>query len=173
MNSQKEGKMNLYYINDEEEWQQILDDLSEALSMPTALVDPQSFILQESGERHELCKTIRANKESLIGICARTQKFMAKEAKETRRPVIVSCEANMTKCLIPVFSDKEFMGSIVVCGTGIPEEEITPEMIAKSINRSVEEVNRMIAQVPFVATEKVAEVTDRLFDKIHDKKSTD
>jgi ligand-binding sensor protein len=173
MNSQKEGTMNLYYINDEEEWQQILDDLSEALDMPTALVDPQSFVLQESGERHELCKTIRANKESLIGICARTQKFMAKEAKETRRPVIVSCEANMTKCLIPVFSDEEFMGSIVVCGTGIPEEEITPDMIAKSINRSVEEVNRMIKQVPFVAREKVAEVTNRLFDEIHDKKSTD
>ncbi len=165
--------MNLYYINDEEEWQQILDDLAEALNMPTALVDPQSFILQESGERHELCKAIRANKESLIDICAKTQKFMAKEAKETQRPVIVSCEANMTKCLIPVFSDKEFMGSIVVCGTGIPEEEITPAMIAKSINRSEEEVNRMIEQVPFVAQEKVAEVTDSLFDKIHEKKITD
>lgn len=164
--------MNLYYIKSEEEWQQILDDLSEALNMPTALVDPQSFVLQESGERHELCKAIRANKESLINICARTQKFMKKEAEETRRPVIVSCEANMTKCLIPVFSDEEFMGSVVVCGTGIPEEEITPAMIAESINRSVEEVNRMIEQVPFVAQEKVAEVTDSLFDEIHDKKST-
>ena len=164
--------MNLYYIKDEEEWQQILDDLSEALDMPTALVDPQSFVLQESGERHELCKAIRANKESLIGICARTQKFMSKEAKETRRPVIVSCEAKMTKCLVPVFSDEEFMGSIVVCGTGIPEEEITTTMIAESINRSEEEVNRMIEQVPFVAQDKVAEVTDKLFDEIHDKKST-
>ena len=164
--------MNLYYIKSEEEWQQILDDLRDALNMPTALVDPQSFILQESGERHELCKAIRANKDSLIGICARTQKFMSKEAKETRRPVIVSCEANMTKCLVPVFSDEEFMGSIVVCGTGIPEEEITTAMIAESINKSEEEVNRMIEQVPFVAREKVAEVTDNLFDEIHDKKST-
>jgi ligand-binding sensor protein len=172
MNSQKERTMNLYYVKSEDEWQQILDDLNEALDMPTALVDPHSFVLQESGERHELCKAIRANKESLIDICARTQKFMSKEARETRRPVIVSCEANMTKCLIPVFSDKEFMGSIVVCGTGIPEEEITPAMIAKSINRSEEEVRRMIEQVPFVAREKVAEVTNSVFDEIHDKKNT-
>jgi len=164
--------MNLYYINGEEEWQQILDDLTEALNMPTALVDPQSFVLQESGERHELCKAIRANKESLIDICARTQKFMSKEARETRKPVIVSCEANMTKCMIPVFSDAEFMGSVVVCGTGIPEEEITPAMIAKSINRSEEEVNRMIEQVPFVAQEKVSEVANSVFNKIHDKKGT-
>jgi len=28
--------MNLFYIKSEEEWQQILDDLCEALSMPTA-----------------------------------------------------------------------------------------------------------------------------------------
>ena len=165
--------MNLFYVKSEEEWQQILDDLSEALNMPTALVDTQSFVLQESGERHELCKAIRANKESLIGICARTQKFMSKEAKETRRPVIVSCEANMTKCMIPIFSDEEFMGSVVVCGTGIPEEEITPAMIAKSINRSEEEVNRMIELVPFVAQEKVADIASSLFDEIHHKKSTD
>ena len=161
--------MNLYDINDEEEWQQILDDLSESLTMPTALVDPQSFVLQESGERHELCKAIRANKESLIGICARTQKFMSKEAKETHRPVIVSCEANMAKCMIPVFSDAEFIGSVVVCGTGIPEEEITPAMIAKSINKSEEEINRMIRQVPVVDKEKVAEVANSVFDEIHNK----
>ena len=161
--------MNLYDINDEEEWQQILDDLSESLTMPTALVDPQSFVLQESGERHELCKAIRANKESLISICARTQKFMSKEAKETHRPVIVSCEANMAKCMIPVFSDAEFIGSVVVCGTGIPEEEITPAMIAKSINKSEEEINRMIRQVPVVDKEKVAEVANSVFDEIHNK----
>jgi ligand-binding sensor protein len=165
--NEKEATMNLYDINSEEEWQQILDDLREALSMPTALVDPQSFVLQESGERHELCKAIRDNKESLIAICAKTQKFMSKEARKTRRPVIVSCEANMSKCLIPVFSDDEFMGSVVVCGTGIPEEEITPAMIAESINRSEEEINRMIQQVPIVDLEKVAEVSNRVFEKIH------
>ena len=159
--------MNLYDINSEEEWQQILDDLCESLRMPTALVDPHSFVLQESGERHELCKLIRSNKETLISICAKTQKFMAREARETRRPVIVSCEANMSKCLIPVFSDDEFMGSVVVCGTGIPEQEITPAIIAQSINRSEEEVNRMMRKVPVVDIKEVTEVANRVFEAIH------
>lgn len=159
--------MNLFYIKSEEEWQEILDDLCEALSMPTALVDPHSFVLQESGERHELCKEIRANKESLIGICAKTQKFMAREAKETKKPVIVACEASMSKCMIPVFSDGEFMGSVVVCGTAIPEVEISPAMIAESINRSEDEINSMITQIPVVDKEKVAEVSNRVFNEIH------
>ena len=92
---------------------------------------------------------------------------MSREAKETRKPVIVSCEANMSKCLIPVFSDAEFMGSVVVCGTAIPKEEITPAMIAESINRSEEEVNRMIEQVPVMDTKEVADVANRVFDEIH------
>jgi ligand-binding sensor protein len=92
---------------------------------------------------------------------------MSKEAKETKKPVLVSCEARMSKCLIPVFSDGEFMGSVVVCGTGIPEEEISTAMIAKSINTSEEEVHRMIEQVPVMDKEKVAEVSNRTFEKIH------
>jgi ligand-binding sensor protein len=165
--NQKEQKMNLYDIMDEDQWQEILDELREGLGMPTALVDPHSFVLQESGERHELCKAIRANKDSLIGICAKTQKFMAGKARETHKPVLVSCEANMSKCLIPVFSDGEFMGSVVVCGTGIPEEEISPAMIAQSINRSEEEVHRLIQQVPVMETEKVIEISNHIFEKIH------
>jgi len=72
--------MNLYDLKTEEKWQEILDNLCRSLDMPTALVDPHSFVLQESGERHDLCAAIRADKDSLIGICAKTQKFMSKEA---------------------------------------------------------------------------------------------
>ena len=161
--------MNLYYIKDEDEWQQLLDDLCEGLQMPTALVDPQSFVLQESGERHELCAAIRAKKESLIGICAKTQKFMAKEAKATKRPVQVACEANMSKCLIPVFSNAEFMGSVVVCGTAIPGKEIPVSMISESIDISEDEIRRMIPKIPVVDEEKVSEVAARTFEEIHSK----
>ncbi|MBW1732889.1 MAG: PocR ligand-binding domain-containing protein [Deltaproteobacteria bacterium] len=159
--------MNLYHIKDEDEWQQILDDLCQALEMPTALVDTSSFVLQESGERHELCAAIRSKMESLIGICAKTQKFMAKEARETRRPVIVACEANMTKCLIPVFADREFMGSVVVCGTAIPGKEIPSATISESIDLSEDEIKPMITRIPVMDKEKVAQVSDQTFEEIH------
>jgi ligand-binding sensor protein len=159
--------MNLYDIRSEEEWQNILDRLCDSLGMPTALVDPHSFVLQESGERHELCKTIRANKETLISICAQTQKFMANKAKEKKRPVIVACEAKMSKCLIPVFSDGEFMGSVVVCGTALPDEEITTRMIAEALSISEEEVIRLSKQVKVMGEEKVAQIADRIYEEIH------
>ncbi len=159
--------MNLYDLKTEEEWQEILDNLCRSLDMPTALVDPHSFVLQESGERHDLCAAIRADKDSLIGICAKTQKFMSKEAKEKKRPVIVSCEANMSKCLIPIFSDGEFMGSVVVCGTALPDEGIKTAMIAENLRMDEDEVIRMAGRVPVVDRERVAEVSDRTFDAIH------
>jgi len=89
------------------------------------------------------------------------------KGSKAQRPVIVSCEASMSKCMIPVFSDGEFMGSVVVCGTAIPEEEISPAMIAESINRTEDEINLMIKQIPVVDKEKVAEVSNRLFEEIH------
>jgi len=159
--------MNLYDIKEEEEWQQILDELMESLSMPTALVDPQSFVLQESGQRHELCKAIRAKKDSLIGICAQTQKYMAKQASETKRPVLVSCEAGMSKCLIPVFSGDEFMGSVVVCGTAIPGKEIPTAMIAENIDMGEDEVIRLSGDIPVMAQEEVSKIADETFHKIH------
>jgi len=159
--------MNLYDVKEEEEWQEILDNLCEALDMPTALVDPHSFVLQESGERHDLCSAIRARKDTLMSICAQTQKFMAREAKETRRPVIVSCEANMSKCLIPIFLDDEFMGSVVVCGTALPDEKIKTAMVAEKLGMDSDDVVRMADRVPVVDRKKVAEVSDKTFNTIH------
>jgi len=48
-----------------------------------------------------------------------------------------------------------------------PKEEITPAMIAESINRSEEEVNRLIEQVPVMDKEEVADVANSVFDEIH------
>ena len=159
--------MNMYDIKSEEEWQQILDDLCEELEMPSALVDPASFVLQESGERHAICTAIRSNQESLIGICAQTQKLLSRQAKETKRPVILGCEVSMSKCLIPLLPNGEFVGSVVVCGTAIPGEPMKASEIAKWTDLSEEEINRMSQEVPEVDKKRVAEVANRLFEKIH------
>lgn len=162
--------MNLFDIRSEEEWQELLDELSEELQMPSALVDPHSFVLQESGERHPLCAAIRAKKDSLIGICAQTQKFMVKDAKEKGGPLTVACKANMSKCLIPVFLHGDFMGSVVVCGTAIPGKPITDCSLSEVSSLTEEEIAEMSKQVPVVDLDKVQGVAERVFEEIHKKK---
>jgi ligand-binding sensor protein len=158
--------MNVYDIKSEKEWQKILDDVREESGMPAALVDKKSVVLQVSGERNPLCSEIRANNESLAFICGQTQQFMTKQARSTRKPVIDACEAGMLKFLVPLFIDTDFMGSITVCGSCIPGEEIETFAIEKSTKMNENEIMPLAKMVPEVDEEKVRGVVQRLFQKI-------
>ena len=143
-----------------------MDDLCEESGMPTALVDKKSVVLQVSGERNPLCSEIRANDESLAFICGQTQQFMVKKAKSTQKPVIDACEAGMIKFLIPLFLDTDFIGSITVCGSCAPGEEIETFAIAKSTKMNEKEIMPLVKKVPEVDQEKVTGVAQRLFQEI-------
>jgi ligand-binding sensor protein len=158
--------MTVYDIKSKEEWQKILDDVCEESGMPAALVDKRSVVLQVSGERNPLCSKIRANNESLAFICGQTQQFMTERAKSIRKPVMDACEAGMIKFLIPLFLDTEFMGSITVCGSCVPGEEIETFAIAKSTKMDEKEIIPLVKMVPEVDQEKVEGVAQRLFQKI-------
>jgi len=158
--------MSVYDIKSKEEWQKILDDLCEESGMPTALVDKKSVVLQVSGERNPLCLKIRSNNESLAFICGQTQQFMVKKAKSTQKPVIDPCEAGMLKLLIPLFLDNEFVGSITVCGSCAPGEEIEIFAIAQSTKMNEDEIRPLVKQVAEVDQEQVTGVAQRLFQEI-------
>ncbi len=158
--------MSVYDIKSEEEWQKILDDLCKESEMPAALVDKKSVVLQVSGERNPLCLKIRSNNESLAFICGQTQQFMVKKAKSTQEPVIDPCEAGMLKFLIPLFFDSEFVGSITVCGSCVPGEEIETFAIAQSTKMNEDEIRPLVKQVCEVDQEKVTGVAQRLFHEI-------
>jgi len=158
--------MSVYDIKSKEEWQKILDDLCEESGMPTALVDKKSVVLQDSGERNPLCLKIRSNNESLAFICGQTQQFMVKKAKSTQKPVIDPCEAGMLKLLIPLFLDNEFVGSITVCGSCAPGEEIETFAIAQSTKMNEDEIRPLVKQLCEVDQEKVTGVAQRLFQEI-------
>jgi len=158
--------MNVYDIKPKEEWQKILDDVCEESGMPAALVDNKNVVLQVSGERNPLCSEIRANKESLSFICGQTQQFMTKKAKATRKPVMDACEAGLLKFLVPLFSDTDFVGSITVCGSCVPGEEIETFAIAKSTKMNEKEIVPLTEMVPEVDEEKVEDVVRRLFQEV-------
>jgi len=153
--------MSVYDIKSKEEWQKILDDVCEESGMPAALVDKKSVVLQVSGERNPLCSEIRSNNESLAFICGQTQQFMVKKAKSTQKPVIDACEAGMIKFLIPLFLDTDFIGSITVCGSCAPGEEIETFAIAKSTKMNEKEIMPLVKKVPEVDQEKVTGVALR------------
>ena len=159
--------MSVYDIRSKEEWQKILDDVCEEAGMPAALVDEKNTMMQVSGERNPLCSIIRGKKESLSFICGQTQQFMAGTAASSKQPVTDLCEAGMLKSVIPLFKDNQFIGSITVCGSSVPGEEIETFAISKSTNMNEEDISRLAGSVPESSQDKIERLALNLFDKIN------
>jgi len=163
----------MYDIKSEEEWQRILDSLYQELGMPSAITDKGNTVLKVSGQRNPLCSKIRSIKEASSFICSQAQQYMAESAKETKRPVIDFCDTGMLKLVIPFFRQTEFVGTLTACGASIKGEELEAFFIEKSTELNEAEIEALIQQVPGGDLPKISEVTQKLFQQIHNDTKCD
>jgi ligand-binding sensor protein len=159
--------MDLYDVRTEQKWQEILDGLWQESGMPAVLSDSENIVLQASGNRNPLCAKIRSIENSRSFICGQTQQFMAGTAASSKKPVTDLCEAGMLKSVIPLFRDNQFIGSITVCGSSVPGEEIETFAISKSTNMNEEDISRLVGSVPESSQDIIERLAVHLFDKIN------
>lgn len=159
--------VSVYEINNRQTWQKLLDKTETALSLPTALLNPDNMILQRSGERNELCNEIRSRKKALPAICGQSQQFMAKTARTKKMVVVEICEAGMAKFVVPVFHGKNYLGCITSCGCRLPETSIETYLIEKIADISADAVANMTENVPVVQKDKLRQVAESLFHRLN------
>jgi len=158
--------MEMYDIKPMEEWQRVLDTVYRELGMPSAITDKENAVLQVSGQQNPLCSKIRSIKEASAFICSQAQQFMAKETKEKKKPIIDMCDAGMSKFVIPVFYQSDFVGTLTGCGVSIAGEELEAFLIEKGTKMNEQDIEELIQQVPEGDRSKISEVTQRLFHQI-------
>ena len=158
--------MEMYDIKPEEEWQRVLDTVYRELGMPSAITDKENAVLQVSGQRNPLCSKIRSIKEASEFICSQAQQFMAKETEKKKKPIIDICDAGMSKFVIPVFYQSDFVGTLTGCGASIAGEELEAFLIEKSTKMSEQDIEELMQQVPQGDWSEISEVTQRLFHQI-------
>ena len=154
--------MNMYDIRSKEEWQKMLDSVHKEIGMLSAITDKENAVLQVSGQRNPLCSKIRSFKESLAFICSQAQQSMAQKTKEKKRPVIDACDAGMSKFVIPVFYQSDFVGTLTACGACIAGTELETFVIENATKTNRQDIEKLIQQVPQCDGEKMAEVVQRL-----------
>jgi ligand-binding sensor protein len=157
----------MYDIKSKEQWQQILDRVSQRLGMPSAITDKENNVLQVSGRRNSLCSKIRSIEEASSFICSQAQQFMAEEAREKRKPLIDYCDAGMLKLVIPVFSETGFLGTLTACGARIEGQEIEAFLIEKTTKASEAEIEALARHVRDGDRSKISEFAHRLHRDIH------
>jgi ligand-binding sensor protein len=161
------SELSVYDLNSRETWQELLDETQSALGMPTALLDPDNIILQSNGERNELCREIRSRNKAKPIICGQSQQFMAKMARTQKSSVVEICEAGMAKLVVPVFRDKNYLGSITACGSMLPETAIETYLIEKATGIGGDAIAEMAEKVPTVQKEQLQQLAEDLFRRLN------
>jgi len=152
----------MYDIRSKEEWQKVLDSVHKELGILSAITDKENAVLQVSGQRNPLCSRIRSFKEALAFICGQAQQSMAQETKKKKRPAIDACDAGMSKFVIPIFYQSDFVGTLTACGACIPGIELETFVIEKATRMNGQDIEKLIQQVPQCDGKKIAEVVQRL-----------
>lgn len=107
---------------------------------------------------NRLCPQIKANPDSVAAICAPANQHFMAQAKKTRKPVIGECDAGLKKICVPIFVDKEFMGTAGGCGL-LPEGgAVETFLIAKTLGRSETQISGLCQGLGTITQKKTQEM---------------
>jgi len=68
----------------------------------------------------------------------------------------------MSKFVIPIFYQSDFVGTLTACGACIPGIELETFVIEKATRMNGQDIEKLIQQVPQCDGKKIAEVVQRL-----------
>jgi ligand-binding sensor protein len=150
--------MELIDVLGRENWQKMLEEISEEYGVEALLLDEEAAVVIRTGLLNPLCTALREKPENRTFICAQSARGMTGEIRESLQPINDFCDGGMKRFAVPVVRGGKFIGQVVVCGIITDPDEIMPELLAQQMDAPVEEVKRLI--------EKVKQVDDAVVDRL-------
>ena len=84
---------------------------------------------------NKLCPVIKTIEKGQNFICSIAHQNTANQAKKTRKPVTVECDAGLVKVVVPIFVYNEFLGVAGGCGLMLSDGEVDSYLINKTTYR--------------------------------------
>lgn len=159
--------MELFTLCKSEQWQEILEKLSQKSKLVMSLTDPGGKIfLTSSGVRNPLCTEIRNKPEALKFICSQTNTAMTQMVSRTKEPVVETCEGGMLRVAVPVLFEGEILGQITGCGVLDNPDEIDAFYLSKQTGLEESVINEMIKDIEICLEETVASFSNEILDEL-------
>jgi ligand-binding sensor protein len=155
------GTMALRNIRPIEDWQKILDRISDEFPIHAMLGDADGRVLLDGGHYNPLCRRVRKDRESLTFVCSQTNSRMFHIARHREQPYDDFCEIGLFKTVVPVFSDGLFVGGLSACGVAVIDEPPEDFLVAKMLGIDEAEANRLIEAVPILDRSEAQRMTER------------
>ncbi len=151
-------------LKSDEQWIEILRELSSETGMAATLTDAQGGILLEEGDRYELCRRIRQQIESRTFVCSQANTAMLAMVKRTLKPIVDECDAGLLRIAVPIVQEGVLIGQVVACG--LRGDDVDAFLVSKQLGISEEEAEALAAMSTIGDEVTLEEIAERLATKI-------
>jgi ligand-binding sensor protein len=151
-----------------EGWKRLAEDIYTRFGFNGAVYDRNNNVLAKSEEwANKICPAIKAGEARII--CASAQQRLSKVAQEKREPATEECEIGLTKFVVPIFLNEEFVGTVGGCGCVLGDSETDAFYIGKLLKKEDEEIKSLLTTVRHISQDKVQEAIRYVQKKVTPK----
>jgi ligand-binding sensor protein len=148
-----------------ETWKALEDEIFARSGLQASVSDIDGIRITDTNRwANRLCPVIKADDRGQSYICAVAHMNLAKEARETKQPVIGECDAGMSKLVVPIFYGDEFLGAAGGCGLLLDDGEVDSFLLNKTLDLPEEKTDSLSEGIASLSTAQIQELADFIGD---------
>lgn len=142
-----------------EKWIDLEKEINKRSGLNASVFDAKGIRITDFKKwANRLCPVVKANEKGQSYICAVAHQNAANQAKKTRGPAIIECDAGLAKVVVPIFVDDEFLGVAGGCGLLQKGSEIDSFLINKTTGIDVGEIENLSDDITTISSAKLNSV---------------
>ena len=151
--------MNLIDILPVEKWIELEKEINKRSGLNASVFDADGIRITDFKKwANRLCPVVKANEKGQSYICAVAHQNAANQAKKTREPVIIECDAGLVKVVVPIFVVDEFLGVAGGCGLLQWGSEVDSFLITKTTGIDVGEIENLSEEIAVISFARIESV---------------
>jgi ligand-binding sensor protein len=156
--------MELTDIMPADEWKKLADEIYQKFGFNGTVYKIDNMILAKSDEwSNKLCPTIKSGEAKII--CASAQSGLSKIVQEKKNSSTSECDAGLTKFLIPIFVENEFVGMVGGCGCLNEDSHVDSFYVSKMLKK--EDVSDLSETVRTITKEDLLKAIQYVQERIN------
>jgi ligand-binding sensor protein len=141
-----------------EKWEALEKAFNKRSGLNACIYNTEGYrITSFTAWANDLCPAIKSLPQGASTICALANQHVTSQSKETGQPVIIECDAGLVKFAVPIFWNNDFLGIAGGCGHRLPDSKVDTFLIHKTIDRDIEKLDAMAANVKTISDKEINE----------------
>ena len=150
-----------------ETWENLEKELFEKFNFQGSVFTPDGVrITDVKNFNNPLCPAIKATEKGQTYICSAAHMNMTAMAKNLGKPVVEECDAGLTKLVVPIFFENEFLGVAGGCGLLTEGNDVDTFAVTKIAEMDETLVTDLAGSVPQISGDLIVTVSTFIQDRL-------